>query len=410
LRHACGVARHASCLAVSHRSRATRFRAAPELLKREQRMTVASRVGKTKTCEHDLIPTLDQVLTMDPDAFVAQYTDIAAVNLACARGLPHVVESEFPEYLALLDEIADAVKRETERNWRLFKQKSAQFENSEVVYRLYTMEHVIRVQFQIRYDSLVQKIIEEGKAWKSDDSREIFIHGILGSKKTGTCSSLPVFAVAVGRRLGYPLKFVLAPNHGFYRWDDGTELWNMQHNEGGGVVVPTEYFYEWPRKWRGWDHELNERTRVWLHSMTPKQEVSKFLCNRAIFLRDIGRLEEALLAIDVAGRFNPTNPTWPDIRGSILSMMPAQRALFADFCERILQSKRKRPAPAMSLRPLPAPIPFGPTPTNPDAVRLTVLSQVAMMIRVGGNPGQSQWLPFQSNSHSTDRNRMTESE
>jgi hypothetical protein len=270
------------------------------------------------------IPSLDELLHPDPDRFVAKYTDIAAVNLACARGLPGADESEFPEYLTLLDTIADAVRRETERSWRLLKLKPAQFNNSEAVFRLYTMEHVFRVRFNIRYDPLVHAIAGNGKPWKSSDSTEVFIHGILGAKRTGTCSSLPPFAIAVGRRLGYPLKLVLAPNHTLYRWDDGEEVFNMQHTEAGGDVWPDEHFYEWPRKWDETHYAINERTHVWLHSMTPKQEVSKFLCNRAIVLRDIGRFGEALQAIDAAERFNPINPACVEIRITILDQMQDQ--------------------------------------------------------------------------------------
>jgi hypothetical protein len=265
------------------------------------------------------IPSLDEVLHPDPDRFVAKCTDIAAVNLACARGLSSADESEFSEYLTLLDTIADAVRRETERSRRLLKLKPAQFHNSEAVFRLYTMEHVFRVRFNIRYDPLVHAIAGNGRPWKSSDSTEVFIHGILSAKRTGTCSSLPAFAIAVGRRLGYPLKLVLAPNHTFYRWDDGNEVLNMQHTEAGGDVRPNEHFYEWPRKWNETDYAINERTHVWLHSMTPKQEASKFLCNRAIVLRDSGRFGESLQAIDAAERFNPINPACAEIRLTILN-------------------------------------------------------------------------------------------
>jgi hypothetical protein len=33
------------------------------------------------------------------------------------------------------------------------------------------------------------------------DSRDIFLHGLLGANRTGTCASLPAMYVAVGRRL-----------------------------------------------------------------------------------------------------------------------------------------------------------------------------------------------------------------
>jgi hypothetical protein len=263
------------------------------------------------------IPTLEEILTADPDRFVAKYTDIAAVNLACARGLPNCDDGEFPKYLALLDTIAEAVRQQTERNWRLFKLKPAQFNNSENVYRLYTMEHVFRVQFNIRYDPIVRDATQNGEPWMSDDSSELFIHGLLSTKRTGTCSSLPTFAIAVGRRLGYPLKLILVPKHTLYRWDDGKEIFNLQPTEAGGEVKPDDYFHDWPRKWDENARQMNERTKVWLCSLTPKKEVSKFLCNRALMLRDIGRYEEAFQALKSAERFDPINPACSEIWFSV---------------------------------------------------------------------------------------------
>jgi hypothetical protein len=86
-------------------------------------------------------------------------------------------------------------------------------------------------------------------------------------------------------------------------------------------VRPDAYFYEWPRTWDESDYALNARTKVWLHALTPKQEVSKFLCNRAILLRDIQRYDEALQALDAAERFNPTNPACPEIHFSVVQQM-----------------------------------------------------------------------------------------
>jgi hypothetical protein len=232
------------------------------------------------------IPSLQELLATDLEQFVAQYPDIGAVNLACARGLPNADESAFPMYVALLDTIADVVQRQTERSWRLFQLKPGQFYNSENVFRVYTMEHVFRVQFGIRYDPVVREVTESGRTWHPTDSAEVFIHGILSAKRTGTCSSLPTFAVAVGRRLGYPLKLILVPNHTLYRWDDGKEVFNLQPTEAGGDVRSDEYFHTWPRAWDENDFALNARTKVWLHGLTPRQEVSKFLCNRAILLRE----------------------------------------------------------------------------------------------------------------------------
>lgn len=216
------------------------------------------------------------------------------------------------------------MKRQTERSWRLFKLKPQEFPHSENVFRDYTMEYVFRAQFGIKYDPTVRQTLSDAdgerdtsKSWQSADSGELFIHGLLGDKRTGTCSSLPTFAIAVGRRLGYPLKLILVPNHTLYRWDDGKEVFNLQPHDAGGEVKPDEYFHTWPRKWNATDHQLNERTKVWLHSLTPRKEVSKFLCNRALMLRDTKRYHEAMEVIRAAERFDPVNPACADIEFSI---------------------------------------------------------------------------------------------
>jgi hypothetical protein len=256
--------------------------------------------------------SLDELLSI-PVEDIGQ-VDIGRANLLCAEGLPKADSNEFPGYFAQLEKIADAVEQYTERSWRLFKLKPAQFNDSENVFRIYSMEHVFRVQFGIKYDRRVHELTESGRHFNTTDSTEVFIHGILSPKRTGTCSSLPTFSIAVGRRLGYPLKLVLVPNHTLYRWDDGDEVFNYQHTEAGGDIRPDEYFYEWPIAWTEDDYAINARTRVWLHSLTPPKEVSKFLCNRALVLNECGRHEEVFRALDAAEHFDPINPAVEAIR------------------------------------------------------------------------------------------------
>jgi hypothetical protein len=265
----------------------------------------------------DAIPSLNEILTADPDRFVAKYTDIAAINLACAVGLAKADDHNFPEYLTILDKMAEAVRVKTEKSWRLFKLKPAEFHNAENVFRVFTMEHVLRMQFGVKYDPLVQETTKAGKPRDKGDSTETFIHGVLSAKRTGTCSSLPTFSIAIGRRLGYPLKLVRVPKHTYFRWDDGVEKFNHQHTDTGGVILPDDHFHTWPIQWDEHHFAMNARTKVWLHSMTPKQEVSKFLCNRAIFLHDTGRFQEGLDAVTAAERFDPINPACCEIADHI---------------------------------------------------------------------------------------------
>lgn len=55
------------------------------------------------------------------------------------------------------------------------------------------------------------------------DSRDDLLHGVL-TRKLGTCTSLPVLCVAIGRRLGYPMHLAVATSHVLCQWlnDDGS--------------------------------------------------------------------------------------------------------------------------------------------------------------------------------------------
>jgi len=228
--------------------------------------------------------------------------------------------------------MAEAVTKHTERSWRLFKIKPSQFQNSENVFRVLTMEHVLRVSFGVKYDPKVSEETDNGKnfeGWRATDSTEVFIHGVLNEKRTGTCSSLPTFSIAVGRRLGYPLKLIRVPNHTLFRWNDGTEIFNVQHTVAGSEIMTDDYFRKWPKPWDAEMHAMNARAKVWLHSMTPKQEVSKFLCNRAIMLRDERRFEEALQALGAAERFDPVNPAPNEIRRHMEQLASRGRIRFS---------------------------------------------------------------------------------
>ena len=64
--------------------------------------------------------------------------------------------------------------------------------------------------------------------YNATDSRNLFIHGVLNGHG-GTCVTMPVLYVAIGRRLGYPLKLVEAYQHLFVRWDEaGGERFNIE--------------------------------------------------------------------------------------------------------------------------------------------------------------------------------------
>jgi hypothetical protein len=117
----------------------------------------------------------------------------------------------------------------------------------------------------------------------------------------GTCSSLPVLYVAVGRQLGYPLKLVTTRGHLFVRWEGGGERFNIE-GTGRGVNRFEDYYY------RHWPFEISkeeEATEGYLKSLSPAEELAVFLSIRGMCLRESGRLAEAAESFATASRLSP---------------------------------------------------------------------------------------------------------
>ena len=126
------------------------------------------------------------------------------------------------------------------------------------------------------------------------DSGDLFLHGLLGEDRTGTCVSLPVLYVALGRRLGYPLKLVTTNGHIFARWQspDGKERFNIEGTNQGLSCFEDAYYQRWPHKIT----EQDIRACRYLKSLTPKEELALFLATRGHCLEAIGQLPQAQLA------------------------------------------------------------------------------------------------------------------
>ena len=169
--------------------------------------------------------------------------DIAEVNLVCAAGLPETENLNVDRYLATLDQWAEAVRYDTVRHMYKFDRSPAGYENSEAYFRLLSMTTVLQLDCGVKYNS------ESIRDVDFSDPKEQFIHGIIDGDG-GTCVSLPILWVAVGRRLGYPMKLSTAIGHLFARWDDPVtgERINFEAAGNGMVTHPDDYYETWPRE------------------------------------------------------------------------------------------------------------------------------------------------------------------
>ena len=135
-------------------------------------------------------------------------------------------------------------------------------------------------------------------------SRDVFIHGLIADdRRMGTCSSMPVLYVAIGRRLGYPLKLVPTQNHLFVRWEDNREQFNVDATGQGMNMYDDNHYRQWPMPIT---HE-QEQEFGYLKSMTPTDELTAFLGLRGHCLFAMGKIKEGVEAHELALRLSPNS-------------------------------------------------------------------------------------------------------
>jgi hypothetical protein len=229
-----------------------------------------------------------------------QGVDIARMNLLCAEGLSGSEHLDLEVPLAKLDEMAFRVRRETERHYYRFRRNPIEFENSEGYFRMIMLAVVLAEDFQIQYAP--NKIGTASGARFGDgffaDSRDVFLHGLTGAKPRGTCSSLPVLYIAVGRRLGYPLKLVTTKGHLFVRWEDNRERFNIEATGDGVNRFSDDYYRHWPLEVS--DDEIS--VEGYLKSISPAEELAVFLSIRGMCLSEAKRFADAAGSFREAAR------------------------------------------------------------------------------------------------------------
>lgn len=236
------------------------------------------------------------LLAMSPDQLAK--VDIAVMNLLCAKDLPGAENLDIPAILRQLDEWAAKVRFETERHlYRVKDPRYAEhYANSEARLRAEFIVQCLQEDFGVHYN------LERANTPDFRNSQDLFLHGLVGSRNGGTCSSMPLVYTAIGRRLGYPMKLVLAYSHVFCRWDGQGERFNVEAAGNGGVDYPTDDYY------RTWPKPISEaaiQRGEYLKSLTPAEEISSFLIDRGMCLDYNGRYPEARAAFAEAHRLMP---------------------------------------------------------------------------------------------------------
>ncbi len=257
------------------------------------------------------LPTLAE-LCERPDDLLGTL-DVGIVNLLCASGLPEAENLDLERYLTWLDEAARQVDLSIRRHTHRLHNFPTIYNNSPGYFCCYHLVQTLQEDLGVRYNParITDSEFQNPLCLKPDfrDSRDLFIHGIIDGPG-GTCASMPVLYVAVGRRLGLPLKLVETAGHLFVRWEDVhghrfgiPERFNIEATGSGMSTYPDDFYRTWPMEWKPCD----EPGGWYLRSLSLTEELAAFLSTRASCLEDHGRTQEAIDALSWAVKLAPTD-------------------------------------------------------------------------------------------------------
>jgi len=329
--------------------------------------------------------TLNKLLELPPDQLAD--VDIARMNLLCATGLVGVKLLDVDHALSVLDDWARRVAMETQRHlYRVNDPRFAErYKGSEAHYRAEMLAQVLQEDLGVRYD-----MTAVGN-FSFADPAVAFIHGMVpgpGQTTTdtpgGTCASMPVLYVAVGRRLGYPLTLATTDSHIFARWDGldhPNPAWRDRFNcetTNGFHRLDDDYYRTWPKP-------VTERqiaVKGYLKSLSRTEEMAVFLAWRGHHGDDVGHFGFAARCYENAYSYDATRPAYVSwfINAALQSDYRPVTPKLAQAVDRQRQIKA-----ALTYRPMPTDLPqpsHVPQPAGP------------MLMPLSGINGQPTHLPM----------------
>jgi hypothetical protein len=262
--------------------------------------------------------SLAELLALPPDQLGK--VDIALINLLCAEGLRGSENIDVDYITRTLDGWAAHVEGETKRNHRLFDEHPEKFKNSLAYFRMAMLATVLVQDLRIRYNPEREKQLENGHTLRSDkdekeffaDSKDVFIHGLLDDKHYGTCASLPILYVAIGRRLGYPVTLATTATHFYVRYEEGNKKHlNVEATEHRAFLTPSDEEYKNPWEMLLSDDEV--KGMVYLQPMSNKEILGHSLLTRSAVLRSMKQYDKQAEVWVTAARYLPDTPTWKEI-------------------------------------------------------------------------------------------------
>lgn len=233
-------------------------------------------------------PTERELLGMT-DEELAQI-DCILMNLIIAKGLPVLSHIEIGDYLQVVDDWGSDLARRLPLMEREFQDTPERWNNDPIFFRLGIVAWYADVVLGTGYrEDHRERQAQTGRILYTEPD-DVFITGVLNTRR-GTCFSLALLYVALGRRIGLPVSLACAAAHFVCRYEQGFVIHNIESTvsgKGAFAAPPDEAFFE--------KKEIPRIAQLCgsdLCPLTPRQMLGVFFGMRARHLENINNFPAA---------------------------------------------------------------------------------------------------------------------
>ena len=213
-------------------------------------------------------------------------TDLVAMNLIVAKGIPSLKDIDIEHYCRIVDEWTEQFRKELPDRERRFHASPQNWKNDIRFFRVGMLQGFLGSVIGIRY-------IEEQKnanAVYYTNPNDLFLNGII-DRKEGTCGNMAALHVAMSRRMGWPVSIACAQSHYLSRFDDGEVIHNIEATNTRPGTFDSEPDSEYIKRFNLTKKAIECGSD--LRRLTAREMLGTFLVSRARHFQDIGDWENS---------------------------------------------------------------------------------------------------------------------
>jgi len=158
--------------------------------------------------------------------------DVIRMNLIVAKEVDPDIDIRFFE--KYFDALAAYAKYQIDTLEPAFDADTSPYKSSKEIWKCAVLWEIVTEDFGIGYLQEGISGLDHTQPWQK------FVHGVV-TRKQGTCCNLPVIYLALGQRLGFPIRAAMAPRHTYLQWvyADGSHV-NFDVTSRKGMMVDSD--------------------------------------------------------------------------------------------------------------------------------------------------------------------------